>query len=444
MGLLIMLAGCYLFSTDRRAARKSWPIVAWGMGLQLVFAILIMHKGLADFLESHGLPSGKTVFLKCNDVFVKLIDVTNQGTEFIFGSLFSLPGAPNYATVAYVDAAIKGPANPANFKPFVFAIDILPTIIFFSALTSILYHLNIMQFVVKWIAVLMQKTMKTSGAETLSASANIFVGQTEAPLIIRPYLNRMTQSEIMCVMTAGFAGVAGGVMAAYTIMLSDKIPNIAGHLMAQSIMGAPAAMVFCKLLVPETETAETAGSMNVEFEKESENLMDAAAIGTADGLKLALNVGAMLIAFIALIALVDLILGGIGGMILPANSEYLPWFSVKSILGALFAPMAVMIGIVDPKEIIPVGQLLGVKMAANEFVAYLQLADMKFLSERSATITTYALCGFANFGSIGIQIGGLSILAPDRRKDFSRLALKAMIAGTLAANATACVAALVL
>jgi CNT family concentrative nucleoside transporter len=441
VGMIFLVMVALALSTNRKAAIARWDLIAWGFGLQLLFALIILK-----------FPPAELLFKKFNEIFIAIINCTNAGAEFVFGPLVPFGEGPDFATTGYADAAAAAggqPENPqgANFF-FSIAFMVLPTIVFFSALTSILYHLNILQRIVKAIALVMQKTLKTSGAETLSAAANIFVGQTEAPLVVKPYLPKMTKSELMTVMTGGFATVAGGVMAAYVFMLVDAIPNIAGHLLAASIMSAPAALVFGKLMVPETEEAETAATLHVTFEKESVNVLDAAAIGTTDGLRLALNVGAMLLSFLALIALVDLGLKSVG-LLFFTEETYPEWLTLRGIVGFIFTIPAFLLGITDWNEAQVVGQLLGVKMIANEFVAYIDLGqalsgESPLLSKRSAIIASYALCGFANVGSIGIQIGGLSALAPNRRADLSRLALRAMIAGTLAANATACVAALML
>ncbi len=431
-GIFIMMGICLAVSTDRKAALSRWQLIVWGLGLQFVFGLLVLKT-----------PVGQGFFSWFNDAFTSVVNCTSAGSGFVFGALASPPGDASFATVEYANAVAAGNATVRN-NGVVFAFFVLSSIVFFSALTSILYHLGILQMVVKGIAWVMMRTMKTSGAETLSASANIFVGQTEAPLIVKPFLNKMTNSELMTVMTGGFATVAGGVMAAYVGMLGPSIPNIAGHLLAASIMSAPAALLFGKLMVPETDKPETGDTLHISVEKESVNVLDAAAIGTSDGVKLAINVAGMLVAFIALIALVDLLLKGTAGIFM---SEVPTWLNLRDIVGQLFAPLAYILGITDWNEAVKVGQLLGVKMVANEFVAYLDLArlgEAGELSVRARIITAYALCGFANFGSIGIQIGGLAVIAPDRRKDLSRLALRAMFAGTLAANATGCVAAILI
>jgi CNT family concentrative nucleoside transporter len=314
---------------------------------------------------------------------------------------------------------------------------VLPTIIFFSSLMAVMYHLGIMQFIVKAFASVMQRTMGTSGAETLSATGNIFVGQTEAPLLIKPFVETMTRSELMAVMTAGFATVAGGVMAAYVGMLLPYFPDIAGHLMAASVMSAPAALVVAKLMYPEEEVPKTATSLELAVESNDVNVIDAAARGAGEGLHLALNVGAMLLAFVALVFMLDAILGLAFGLV------GIDGVSLQMILGWLFAPVAWLMG-VPWSEAGQVGALLGLRTALNEFFAFLQLSailgDGSILSPRSIIITTYALSGFANFSSIAIQIGGIGGIAPSRRHDLSSLGLRAMIGGTLAAFMTATVA----
>jgi CNT family concentrative nucleoside transporter len=318
---------------------------------------------------------------------------------------------------------------------------VLPTIIFFSSLMAVLYHVGIMQKAVKGVAWVMQRTMGTSGAETLTAAGNIFVGQTEAPLLVRPFIERMTISELTAVMTAGFATVAGGVMAAYVGMLVGTFPDIAGHLMAASVMSAPAALVIAKLMVPETEEPETAGKLEISVARPDVNVIDAAARGASEGLYLALNIGAMLIAFIAFIYMFNGLLGWAGGLV------GIEGITLEMILGWLLAPLAWIMGV--PWADAPfVGSLMGVKTVLNEFFAYIQLgstlAGPHELSPRSVVIATYALAGFANFSSIAMQIGGIGSLAPARRHDLARVGLRAMIGGSLAAFMTATVAGMIL
>jgi len=312
------------------------------------------------------------------------------------------------------------------------AFRVLPTIIFFSTLMAAAYYLGIMQFIVKWVAKAMQKTLKTSGSETLSVSANIFVGQTEAPLMVRPFVKNMTQSELMAVMVGGFATVAGGVLAIYVKMLQD-VPNIAGHLMAASIMSAPAALVVAKIIYPETQKSETMGNVDLHVEKLDDNVMEATARGASDGLKLAANVGAMLIAFVALIAMTNYILGLIGT-------------SMQEIFGWVFKPLAWTMGI-PWAEAGTMGTLMGEKIVLTELIAYGDLNKLRIageISDRTAIIASYALCGFANFASIGIQLGGIGGIAPSRRKDLSKLGIKAMMGGALASWLTATLAGILI
>ena len=313
-----------------------------------------------------------------------------------------------------------------------FAFRILPTLIFFSSLIAILYHFGIIQFIVKWVARAMQKTMRTSGAETLSVSANIFVGQTEAPLMVRPFVSKMTRSELMAVMIGGFATAAGGVMAMYVKILAD-IPGIAGHLMAASIMSAPAALVIAKIIYPETESSDTMGDLKIELEKKDDNVMEALSRGATDGMKLAANVGAMLIAFVAMIALVNAILGVMD-------------LSLQQILGWIFSPLAWVMGIPWHEAGI-MGTLMGEKLVLTELIAYGDLAELRAtnsISDRTAIIASYALCGFANFASVGIQLGGIGGIAPERRKDLAKLGLKAMFGGALASWITATLAGILI
>ncbi len=420
-GLLLLGFVAWGLSLNRRHVH--WRIVLWGMALQLVFALFILKT-----------PAGAMIFNTVNEVVVALLGFTVDGARFIFGDLVynHVPvgeGVPGNAPMT------PSPGMVAQTGAF-FAFNVLPTIIFFSSLMTVLYHIGLMQMVVRGAAWVMQRTMRTSGAETLSAAGNIFVGQTEAPLLIKPFVGRMTQSELMAVMTGGFATVAGGVMAAYVGMLVGYFPDIAGHLMAASVMSAPAALVCAKLMVPEEEEAETAGSLEVDVERPDANVIDAAARGASEGLGLALNVAAMLLAFIALISLVNALLGWGGGLL---GVEGL---TLEGILGAVLAPLAWLMG-VPWADAAAVGELMGLKTVLNEFVAYLSLSSMLAegaLEPRSLIIATYALSGFANFSSIAIQIGGIGGIAPGRRSDLSRLGLRAMIAGSIAAFMTATVA----
>ncbi len=411
---------------DRK--RVPWRVVIWGISLQLLFALFILKT-----------PVGARVFDTMNTVVVALLGFTVDGARFVFGNLVdnNVPiGAGDPGNGAFT--AIPGQvANTGSY----FAFTVLPTIIFFCSLMTVLYHLGIMQKAVRGVAWVMQRTMGTSGAETLSAAGNIFVGQTEAPLLIKPFVERMTLSELMAVMTAGFATVAGGVMAAYVGMLLLHFPDIAGHLMAASVMSAPAALVVAKLMVPETGEPETRNTLEIQVERPDVNVIDAAARGASEGLYLALNVGAMLLAFVALIYLFNGLLGWAGGL---AGLEGL---TLEKILGWVLAPLAWLMG-VTWHDAPTVASLMGIKTVLNEFFAYIQLAGIlqgdQTLEPRSVVIVTYALCGFANFSSIAIQLGGIGGIAPTRRHDLSRLGLRAMIGGTIAAFMTATVAGMIL
>ncbi|RKD29480.1 NupC/NupG family nucleoside CNT transporter [Thermohalobacter berrensis] len=399
VGLVIMIGIAYLLSDNRRAI--NWKLVGTGVGMQLIFALLILKW-----------KPGQIVFNYLNDLVTKLLDFTKEGTSFLVGDLL----------------------NVDSFG-YIFAIQVLPTIVFFSALMAILYHVGIMDKIITFIAKFLAKYLGTSGAETLSATANIFVGQTEAPLVIKPFINTMTKSELLTVMTGGMATVAGGVMAGYVSMGVE-----AGHLIAASIMSAPASLVISKIMVPETKTPVTKGKVEVQMDEIDANIIDAAARGTSEGLKLALNVGAMLLSFIALVALFNAIIGWIGGLF---GMDYL---SLEWILGRVFAPLAYVMG-VPMSDAIAVGNLLGQKIVINEFFAYANLGELiksNSLSPRTIVILTYALCGFANFSSIGIQVGGIGSLAPERRSDLAKLGVKALIGGSLAAFMTATIAGILI
>ena len=398
IGIVVLLAIAYAMSDNRE--KINYRTVAWGLALQIMFGVLILKT-----------PIGRPIFSFVDKMISKLIGFADKGSEFVFGSQVNNIGFhPAFESIAF---------------------RLLPTIIFFSALISILYHYGIIQFVIKYISRLMQKTMRTSGAETLSVSANIFVGQTEAPLMIRPFVNKMTRSELAAVMIGGFATAAGGVLAIYAKWL-DNIPGIAGHLMSASLMSAPAALVIAKIIYPETDKTNS-NPVQLESDKTSVNVMDALGNGTIIGLKLAVNVGAMLISFISIIALVNYFLSIFG-------------LTIESILGIIFQPLAWAMGI-PWNESSLVGSLMGKKIVFTEFVAF---SDLKLLiannqiSERAAIITSYALCGFANFGSIGIQLGGIGGIAPERRKDIAQLISKAMVGGALASWLTATLAGILL
>jgi CNT family concentrative nucleoside transporter len=439
IGMIVLLLIGWALSTDRRAV--PWRVILWGTGLQLIFAILLLKT-----------PFGRSFFEGVNGVVGQLLGFTEDGARFLFGNLVqnNVPIGTGDVGNAPI-TAIPGTVANAGAS---FAFVVLPTIIFFSSLMTMLYHIGFMQKVVKGLAWVMMRTMRTSGAETLSAAGNIFLGQTEAPLLIKPFVKTMTISELHCVMTGGFATVAGGVMAAYVSMLLFYFPDIAGHLMAASVMSAPAAVVFAKLMLPEKEVPVTSGSLEVDVEQVDANVIDAAARGAGEGLQLALNVGAMLLAFIALIALINALIGWIAGITgINAMLHAQGWLDASQrlnlewMLGRLLAPLAFLMG-VPWKDATAIGTLLGIKTAVNEFVGYLGLANMLQtgvpLSPRSIIIATYAMCGFANFSSIAIQIGGIGGLAPSRRSDLARIGLRAMVAGTLASFMTAAIAGMLI
>ncbi len=419
VGILVLIGIAWACSTDRK--RFPARLVIWGVGLQFVFCLLVLG---IPALEIPG--PLRFVFEAANAAVNATIDFTLAGSRFMFGDL--------------LDTKKLG---------FILAVQVLPTIIFIGSLMSVLYHVGIMQKVTHFFAVIMQRTMKTSGAETLAASANIFVGQTEAPLIIKPFVAGMTRSELLCVMVGGMANTAGGVMAAYVGLLRDRAPDIAGHLLAASILSAPAALLLAKVLIPETTKPETYGKVPKEANVSPHaNVIDAAASGAGEGLTLALNVMAMLIAFIALIAMLNALLAGFGSLIgfenwgAPLVPEILrasgpPQLTLQTVLGWIFAPLAWAVGI-PSEEMAVAGALLGEKTILNEFVAYVHLSELSGkLSDRTFILLSYGLSGFANFSSIAIQIGGIAPLAPQRRADLARLGIRAVIGGTLASLMTA-------
>ena len=412
-GLASLIGIAWVFSLNRRAV--DWRLVLTGISLQIAFAALVLL-----------VPGGKDVFDALGQGFVKVLSFVSAGSNFIFGGL--------------MDTSKFG---------FIFAFQVLPTIIFFAALMGVLYHLGVMQWVVRIMALAITKVMRVSGAETTSVCASVFIGQTEAPLTVRPYIPKMTESELITMMIGGMAHIAGGVLAAYVGMLggSDPVQQAfyAKHLLAASIMAAPATLVIAKVLIPETGTPLTRGTVKMEVEKTASNIIDAAAAGAADGLKLALNIAAMLLAFIALIALINWPLTWIGDVTGLAQWLGKPT-DMATILGYLLAPIAWIIG-VPWQDATVVGSLIGQKIVINEFVAYLQLADIiqngangVMLTDQGKLIATYALCGFANFSSIAIQIGGIGGLAPDRRADLARFGLRAVLGGSLATFMTATIA----
>jgi len=388
------------WALSERRSSIAWKTIVVGVVLQFALAVFVLS-----------VPFGQAVFARLGELFVTLIGFTAAGSTFIFGDL----------------------ANADSFG-FIFAFQVLPTIIFFAALMACLYHLGVMQKLVEAMAWVMTRFMGVSGSESLATAANVFVGQTEAPLVVRPFIAGMTRSELFALMTGGMATIAGGVLAAYVLLLGGTDPAeqayFAKHLISASIMAAPAALVMAKLIVPETAESETVGAVRTAIDRPHVNLIEAAAGGAGEGLKLALNVGAMLLAFLALIALVNGPLAWAGEATGLAGLLGQP-LSLELILGWLFAPLAFLVG-VPLDECIAVGGLIGQKIVANEFVAYVALSDTQVdLSDRSVLIATYALCGFANFSSIAIQIGGVGSIAPARRPDLARLGLKAVLAGAL-------------
>ncbi|HRB12871.1 MAG TPA: nucleoside transporter C-terminal domain-containing protein [Vicinamibacteria bacterium] len=406
IGIAAILGIAVLMSNNRR--KINLRLIAWGLGLQIAFAMLILWT-----------PPGRWLFDGARIAVAKLLSFTDYGAGFIFGNLYNgVAPVGGQGPLSLIDA---GSGDLVGIG-IIFAFHILPTIIFFGSLMSVLYHFGVMQTVVRGIAWVMTRTLGTSGAESLSAASNIFVGQTEAPLVVKPYVNEMTMSELTAIMTGGFATVAGGVMAAYVRFGVD-----AGHLLAASVMAAPAGLMLAKIIYPETEVPRTQGGAVQDPERTTANVIDAAASGAGDGMKLAINVAAMLMAFIALIALVNSALGLAG-------------LSLATIFGYVFYPLSWAMG-VDSRDLLAFGNLIGTKLSLNEFVAYVELGHIKnTLSPRTVVIATYALCGFANFSSIGIQIGGISGIAPDRRSDLARVGLKAMIAGALATALTGTIA----
>lgn len=442
IGMVVLLLIAFLLSNNKK--RISFRILILGVALQVFFAIIILPNSPLNRVikSSFGIQTapGEVFFAAMNDAVIKLLSFAEDGSRFIFGNLVSnqVPVMMPTGAEGRLSAAAGAIAQTGAY----FAFNVLPTIIFFSSLMGVLYYLGLMQRIVALFSKIMEKTLGTSGAETLSASANIFVGQTEAPLVIRPYVNEMTVSELMVVMVGGFATVAGGVMAAYVGMLKDYFPDIAGHLISASIMSAPAGIVMAKLMYPETEVPNTLGGVKIKLPKTNVNIIDAAASGAGTGLTLALNVGAMLLAFIALISMANFFVEQFGyllDMIFGITTN----LSMDIILGWIFSPMAWVMG-VPWADCETIGRLLGEKMAINEFVAYASLANILEsgvqLHERSIVIATYALCGFANFSSIAIQIGGIGGIAPKRRHDLARIGFKAMIGGTLAAFMTGTIA----
>ncbi len=406
-GLAVLISLAFAICPNKKAV--DWKLVASGVGLQLLFAIIVII-----------VPGGRDVFDFISRIFVQIIGFALQGASFIFGDLASIE----------------------NFG-FVFAFQVLPTIIFFASLMAVLYHLGIMQKIVQGMAWVMLKILRVSGGESLSVAANVFVGQTEAPLVVRPYIARMTESELFTMMVGGMATIAGAVLAAYIAMLGggDEAERLfyARHLLAASVMAAPATIVISKILRPEVGESLTKGSVKLEVEKSATNVIEAAASGAGDGVRLAMNVGGMLLAFIALIAMIDYPLAWLGE-VTGLESVIGQPLSLSIILGYILSPLAWVIG-VPWQDAVTVGGLIGTKAVTNEFVAYSNLVEIKeTLSPKAVLISTYALCGFANFSSIAIQIGGIGGLAPNRKPDIARLGLFAVLGGTLATMMTATIA----
>lgn len=424
LGLVVLLLLAFLLSNNKK--RIDWKLVATGVGLQVFFAVLIL-KGADIWWPLGYVEKG---FKWVAEVFVGMLNYSSSGAEFLFGNLMDV-----------------------NSYGFIFAFQVLPTIVFFSAFTSLLYYLGILQGIVYVFAWVMSKTMRLSGAESLAAAGNIFLGQTESPLLIRPYLEKMTPSEIMCLMTGGMATIAGGVFVAYIGFLGGTDPAMktlfAKHLLSASIMSAPAAIVAAKMLFPENEPEKINRQLKIPKEKVGGNALEALSIGTTDGLKLAVNVGAILLVFTALIALLNgalLWFGGIVGVndhIASMTHGQFEGLTMQYLLGMVFSPLAWLLG-VKSGDMLIVGQLLGEKTILNEFYAYASMSKLKdtgvLINERSIIIATYALCGFANFASIGIQIGGISVLAPNQRGTLAKLGVKALIGGTIACFMTAAIA----
>ena len=399
-GIIAILGIAYLLSNNKN--NINLKVVFWGLGLQLLFGIFILVT-----------PFGKPIFSWFDQIIKKLLSFSDEGSTFL------------------VKSFVTDSVEPSVIN---FAFFVLPTVVFFSALMAVLYHMGIMQKIIKIVAIVMQKTMGTSGAETTSISANIFVGQTEAPLVIRPFISKMTKSELMAVMTGGFATVAGGVMAIYVGML-DNVPGIAGHLMAASIMSAPAALVIAKIMYPETNNDNPSNTIKLDVADKERNILEALGDGAVDGLKLAANIAAMLIAILAFVALVNYIMLAIFGI------------TLEDLMGYVFMPLAFLMGAPWSESQI-LGSLLGQKIVLTELIAYKNLSNMTIgtegISEKTAILASYALCGFANFASIGIQLGGIGSIAPERKNDLAKLVTKAMFGGALASWLTATIAGILI
>ena len=434
-GLFVMLGLAWCMSSHKR--RVNWRLVGMGLLLQLLLGVVLFNSQTWTF---GGRFENGVLFYGFDSFFGMIKNWADEGGKFVFGE--NGPENVYYAS------------NPLYLLK-TFAFGVLPTVIFFAALMSVLYHIGIMEPIVRTMAWVMQKILGTSGSESLAAAANVFVGHTEAPLVVKPYIPDMTRSELNAMMVGGFATITGGLMAIFV-----DLGVSAGHLVTASIISAPAALIVAKVLQPETEESKTMGSVKTKFEKQATNVIEAAANGASDGMKLAINITAMLIAFLALIAMLDAILGGCGELVEsiffsstdPKKAVDLNW-SLKSFFGYIFWPFAWMVGI-EAKDCLASGQMLGTKMVVNEFVAYVDLSnfangkvldnqqEVVSLSERTQVILTYALCGFSNFGAIGIQLGGIGPLAPSRKSDLAQLGFRAMLGGMLACCMTACIAGL--
>ncbi|MCO6477876.1 MAG: Na+ dependent nucleoside transporter [Phaeodactylibacter sp.] len=427
LGVFVLLGACYLLSSDRKAIK--WRIIGIGIAMQVVLAIAILK-----------VPLVKKIFDFIASFFVIVLDFTEAGANFVLGK---------WPQVVQVSDGVSGDVFTVGY---IFAFKVLPTIIFFSALSSVLYYLGILQVIIKGFAWVMTRSMKLTGAESLAAAANVFIGQTEAPLVVKPYLEDMSKSEILCLMTGGMATIAGGVFAAYVGFLGGSDPEakqlFATHLLTASIISAPAAIVAAKLLFPETREIDMEHQkLEIPRQEVGNNLLDAISRGTTDGLRLAINVGAMLLVFTAFIAMLNYILingvgswSGLNEYVVQQTDGRFEGFNMEYLLGILFAPVAWLLG-VHSSDVLLVGQLLGLKTTLNEFFAYAALEGMKDqMSYKSLLISTYALCGFANFASIGIQIGGIGAIAPGQRKTLTEFGIKALIGGTIACFLTAAIA----
>lgn len=415
LGIFAFIGVAYALSQNRK--KIDWRFVVKAFLLQLSLALLVLGIPALGFTGPLAF-----VFAGANDVILKILNFSDEGSRFLFGSLLN-----------------------TEKHGFIVAFSVLPTIVFVSALMSVLYHIGIMQWIVQGFAWVMHKTLKVSGAESLASAANIFVGQTEAPLVIKPYLKNSTSSEMFSIMVGGMANVAGGVLAAYVGFLKDIVPNIGGHLLTASVISAPAAIMIAKILIPETKTPETLGSIPKHQKSPHTNLVEAAANGASEGVTLAINVAGMLLAFIALISFTDFLMISIGDLVsfsswAPSLNDQPASFSLAWLMSWIFSPVSFLMGI-PWQDIGSISAILGKKTVFNEFVAYMDLAkEGTLLQPRSLVIASYALCGFANFSSIAIQIGGIGGLVPERKSELAQLGLRAVLGGSLASFITACYA----